>query len=199
VWGVSPSTVSQVNEKFTYCVWLVVTYCVHVLSRQKIDMSATVTTANAAASDARLNAIIPQRSLKEFARIVSFLNKIGDELNVEAGPNKLRLSAVNPARTVFASTWFGKGFFDEYKGAVPGGPILRCQMPNKVAPTNQHRPTNFITRQAVQLVFKQKASLEKTVERCVITLNPRECRLNFQLQCKHGWFGVGVGGALGTL
>ncbi|NXO00031.1 RAD9A protein, partial [Rhinopomastus cyanomelas] len=96
------------------------------------------------------------------------LSRVGDELYLEPTDSGLSLRAVNSSRSAFASFLFAPLFFQRYE---TGGPQpLRCKVPMK----------SFLG------VFRSLPSLEKTVSKCLILLQPRCNRLVLQLRCKYG-------------
>ncbi|XP_041088052.1 cell cycle checkpoint control protein RAD9A isoform X2 [Polyodon spathula] len=86
----------------------------------------------------------------------------------------LALRCVNSSRSAYGCFLFTPLFFQHYDPGTPPGGLedsgFRCKMGMK----------------SVQTVFKSLSSLEKTVEKCAIDLNPGGNRLVFQLHCKYG-------------
>ncbi|XP_029063134.1 cell cycle checkpoint control protein RAD9A isoform X3 [Monodon monoceros] len=83
---------------------------------------------------------------------------------------QLSLRTVNSSRSAYACFLFAPLFFQQYQAAIPGQDPLRCKILMK----------SFLS------VFRSLAMLEKTVEKCCISLNGRSSRLVVQLYCKYG-------------
>nr|XP_037854883.1 cell cycle checkpoint control protein RAD9A isoform X1 [Chlorocebus sabaeus] len=83
---------------------------------------------------------------------------------------QLSLRTVNSSRSAYACFLFAPLFFQQYQAATPGQDLLRCKILMK----------SFLS------VFRSLAMLEKTVEKCCISLNGRSSRLVVQLHCKFG-------------
>lgn len=83
---------------------------------------------------------------------------------------QLSLRTVNSSRSAYACFLFAPLFFQQYQAATPGQDPLRCKILMK----------SFLS------VFRSLAMLEKTVEKCCISLNGRSSRLVVQLHCKYG-------------
>ncbi|XP_059875370.1 cell cycle checkpoint control protein RAD9A isoform X2 [Delphinus delphis] len=83
---------------------------------------------------------------------------------------QLSLRTVNSSRSAYACFLFAPLFFQQYQAATPGQDPLRCKILMK----------SFLS------VFRSLAILEKTVEKCCISLNVRSSRLVVQLYCKYG-------------
>ncbi|KAM8969836.1 cell cycle checkpoint control protein RAD9A isoform X1 [Sarcophilus harrisii] len=99
------------------------------------------------------------------------LSRIGDELYLEPLEDGLSLRTVNTSRSAFACFLFAPLFFQHYQAARP---------PQRQPPRCKVLMKSFLA------VFRSLAALEKTVERCCITLSPESNRLVVQLHCKHG-------------
>ncbi|XP_033717135.1 cell cycle checkpoint control protein RAD9A isoform X3 [Tursiops truncatus] len=83
---------------------------------------------------------------------------------------QLSLRTVNSSRSAYACFLFAPLFFQQYQAATPGQDPLRCKILMK----------SFLS------VFRSLVILEKTVEKCCISLNVRSSRLVVQLYCKYG-------------
>lgn len=83
---------------------------------------------------------------------------------------QLSLRTVNSSRSAYACFLFAPLFFQQYQAASPGQEALRCKILMK----------SFLS------VFRSLAMVEKTVERCCISLNGRSSRLVVQLHCRYG-------------
>ncbi|XP_005280588.2 cell cycle checkpoint control protein RAD9A isoform X2 [Chrysemys picta bellii] len=86
--------------------------------------------------------------------------------------SKLSLRAVNSSRSAYACFLFAPLFFQLYEEGSPDpdGEPFRCKVFMK----------SFLG------VFRSLPSLEKMVEKCLISLNPQASRLVVQLHCKYG-------------
>ncbi|NXY84423.1 RAD9A protein, partial [Alcedo cyanopectus] len=97
------------------------------------------------------------------------LSRVGDELYLEPTESGLSLRAVNSSRSAFASFLFAPLFFQLYQpGTSPQS--FRCKVLMK----------SFLG------VFRSLPSLDRSVGKCLILLQPRANRLVLQLHCKHG-------------
>eukprot|EP01137_Pigoraptor_chileana_P004700 Opistho-2@2717 len=107
------------------------------------------------------------RSLRDFAKAVQCMSKIGDDLHIESVGRELHFRTVSNSRSAYASVSFGSQYFDSIQRLNDDG-ALRC----KVLVKSCHN------------IFRSLPNVEKSVERCVISLKPALCRLVFQLMCK---------------
>ncbi|CAH1802413.1 unnamed protein product [Owenia fusiformis] len=118
---------------------------------------------------------IPGSNIKAFGRSIHSLAKIGDELYIEPMQHGLGLRTVNSSYSAYACFIFAPGFFQHYDDGSPSNAeateeSLKCK----------------VTMKSCLTVFKNVSSLEKTVDKCKITLDNKEDRLVFQLYCRHG-------------
>ncbi|XP_045414301.1 cell cycle checkpoint control protein RAD9A isoform X2 [Lemur catta] len=109
-------------------------------------------------------------NVKVLGKAVHSLSRIGDELYLEPLEDGLSLRTVNSSRSAYACFVFAPLFFQQYQATTPGQDPLRCKILMK----------SFLS------VFRSLAMLEKTVEKCCISLNGRSSRLVVQLHCKYG-------------
>ncbi|ROT76528.1 hypothetical protein C7M84_004896 [Penaeus vannamei] len=123
-----------------------------------------------------MKCVIPGINIKVFGRAIHSLAKIGEELYVEPSSKGVAFRTVNSSRSAFASYTFSSGFFSQYDdGSLnqekdAGEETVKCKVAMK----------------ACLNVFKSLATLERTVERCKITLDGEEDKLGIQLNCRHG-------------
>ncbi|XP_059178420.1 cell cycle checkpoint control protein RAD9A-like isoform X2 [Physella acuta] len=123
-----------------------------------------------------LKCTIPGVSLKVFGRAIQSLSKIGDELYFEPLDDGLYLRSVNSSRSAYACFQFSPSFFLHYVNGSQtdannsDDDFLRCKIGMK----------------SVMTVFKSLSTIDKTVEKCRISLNLSEARLVFQMYCRHG-------------
>ncbi|XP_040826696.1 cell cycle checkpoint control protein RAD9A isoform X1 [Ochotona curzoniae] len=117
-----------------------------------------------------MRCLITGGNVKVLGKAVHSLSRIGDELYLEPLEDGLSLRTVNSSRSAYACFLFAPLFFQQYQAAAPGQGLLRCKILMK----------SFLS------VFRSLAALEKTVERCCITLNGLSSRLVVQLHCRFG-------------
>ncbi|ELT91717.1 hypothetical protein CAPTEDRAFT_148357 [Capitella teleta] len=121
-----------------------------------------------------MKCIIPGINVKVFGRAVHSLSKIGEEIYFEPLDDGLALRTVNLSRSAFASFIFRPSFFSIYDDGHAtlrnDDDVLKCKIGMK----------------SCLSIFRSLSSLEKSVDRCKITLNMDDCRLVFQLFCRHG-------------
>ncbi|KAL5016438.1 hypothetical protein ScPMuIL_006027 [Solemya velum] len=124
-----------------------------------------------------MKCVIPGVNIKVFGRAIHSLSKIGEEIYFEPQEDGLSLKTVNSSRSAYSCFLFAPSFFQDYDDG--SGQIdsqdgedngLRCK----------------ITVKSCLTVFRSMSTIEKTVERCKITLNMDDSRLVFMLYCKHG-------------
>ncbi|XP_059875371.1 cell cycle checkpoint control protein RAD9A isoform X3 [Delphinus delphis] len=117
-----------------------------------------------------MKCLVTGSNVKVLGKAVHSLSRIGDELYLEPLEDGLSLRTVNSSRSAYACFLFAPLFFQQYQAATPGQDPLRCKILMK----------SFLS------VFRSLAILEKTVEKCCISLNVRSSRLVVQLYCKYG-------------
>ncbi|KAJ1168826.1 hypothetical protein NDU88_000739 [Pleurodeles waltl] len=121
-----------------------------------------------------MKCIVTGGNVKVLGRAIHSLSRIGDELYFEPLEDGLALRTVNSSRSAYACFSFAPLFFQQFESGIgeeqDGDQPFRCKLLMK----------------SVLSVFRSLASLEKTVERCRITMNPKASRLVIQLLCKYG-------------
>ncbi|XP_029812723.1 cell cycle checkpoint control protein RAD9A isoform X1 [Suricata suricatta] len=117
-----------------------------------------------------MKCLVTGGNVKVLGKAVHSLSRIGDELYLEPLEEGLSLRTVNSSRSAYACFLFAPLFFQQYQAAAPGQEGLRCKMLMK----------SFLS------VFRSLAMVEKTVEKCCISLSGRSSRLVVQLHCKYG-------------
>lgn len=117
-----------------------------------------------------MKCLVTGGNLKVLGKAVHSLSRIGDELYLEPLQDGLSLRTVNSSRSAYACFLFAPLFFQQYQVAAPDQDPLRCKILMK----------SFLS------VFRSLAMLEKTVEKCCISLNVSSSRLVVQLHCKYG-------------
>uniref|UniRef100_A0A452QG35 Cell cycle checkpoint control protein RAD9A n=1 Tax=Ursus americanus TaxID=9643 RepID=A0A452QG35_URSAM len=121
-----------------------------------------------------MKCLVTGGNVKVLGRAVHSLSRIGDELYLEPLEDGLSLRTVNSSRSAYACFLFAPLFFQQYQAAASGQEALRCKILMK----------SFLA------VFRSLAMVEKSVERCCISLNGRSSRLVVQLHCRYGeWAG----------
>ncbi|KAM4845105.1 cell cycle checkpoint control protein RAD9A [Thomomys bottae] len=108
--------------------------------------------------------------VKVLGKAVHSLSRIGDELYLEPLDDGLSLRTVNSSRSAYACFLFAPLFFQQYQVNASDQDTLRCKIQMK----------SFLS------VFRSLATLEKTVEKCCISLSSRSSSLVIQLHCKYG-------------
>ncbi|XP_014700200.1 cell cycle checkpoint control protein RAD9A isoform X1 [Equus asinus] len=117
-----------------------------------------------------MKCLVTGGNVKVLGKAVHSLSRIGDELYLEPLEDGLSLRTVNSSRSAYACFLFAPLFFQQYQVATSGQDPLRCKILMK----------SFLS------VFRSLAMLEKTVDKCCISLNGRSSRLVVQLHCKYG-------------
>ncbi|XP_005280585.2 cell cycle checkpoint control protein RAD9A isoform X1 [Chrysemys picta bellii] len=119
-----------------------------------------------------MRCLVTGGNVKVLGKAVHSLSRIGDELYVDPTEDGLSLRAVNSSRSAYACFLFAPLFFQLYEEGSPDpdGEPFRCKVFMK----------SFLG------VFRSLPSLEKMVEKCLISLNPQASRLVVQLHCKYG-------------
>ncbi|XP_008145095.1 cell cycle checkpoint control protein RAD9A [Eptesicus fuscus] len=117
-----------------------------------------------------MKCLVTGGNVKVLGKAVHSLSRIGEELYLEPLEDGLSLRTVNSSRSAYACFLFAPLFFQLYQAATPGQDPLRCKILMK----------SFLS------VFRSLVMLEKTVEKCCISVNGRSSRLVVQLHCKYG-------------
>nr|XP_020661652.1 cell cycle checkpoint control protein RAD9A isoform X1 [Pogona vitticeps]XP_020661653.1 cell cycle checkpoint control protein RAD9A isoform X1 [Pogona vitticeps]XP_020661654.1 cell cycle checkpoint control protein RAD9A isoform X2 [Pogona vitticeps]XP_020661656.1 cell cycle checkpoint control protein RAD9A isoform X2 [Pogona vitticeps]XP_020661657.1 cell cycle checkpoint control protein RAD9A isoform X2 [Pogona vitticeps] len=121
-----------------------------------------------------MKCVVTGGNVKVLGKAVHSLSRIGDEIYIEPLQEGLSLRAINPSHSAYACFLFAPLFFQQYQpgesGSNPDVGAFRCKVHMK----------SFLS------VFRSLPSLEKTVEKCLISLNARASRFRVQLHCKYG-------------
>lgn len=117
-----------------------------------------------------MKCLITGGNVKVLGKAVHSLSRIGDELYLEPLKDGLSLRTVNSSRSAYACFLFAPLFFQQYQEASPGQDLLRCKILMK----------SFLS------VFRSLATVEKTVEKCCISLSGSNSHLVVQLHCRYG-------------
>lgn len=125
-----------------------------------------------------MNCIIPGKNIKVFARAIHSLAKIGEELYIESLKNGFELKTVNSSRSAFGSFLFDPRFFEKYQ---------RSSDDNATLQQDDHESLRCkIGMTSCMNIFKSASTIEKTVEKCQISLNMKDDRLLIKMYCRHG-------------
>lgn len=117
-----------------------------------------------------MKCLVTGGNVKVFGKAIHSLSRIGDELYLEPLEDGLSLRTVNSSRSAYACFLFAPLFFQQYQAATPGQEPLRCKILLK----------SFLS------VFRSLVMVEKTVEKCCISLNGKSSYLVVQLHCRYG-------------
>ncbi|KAK9410383.1 cell cycle checkpoint control protein RAD9A [Crotalus adamanteus] len=113
-------------------------------------------------------------NVKALGKAVHALSRIGDEIYIEPLEEGLSLRAINTSRSAYACFLFTSLFFQHYQagesGSDPDVGAFRCKVLMK----------SFLA------IFRSISALEKTVEKCLMSLTPKRNRFRVQLHCKYG-------------
>ncbi|KAM3851483.1 cell cycle checkpoint control protein RAD9A isoform 1-T1 [Vipera latastei] len=113
-------------------------------------------------------------NVKALGKAVHALSRIGDEIYIEPLEEGLSLRAINTSRSAYACFLFTSLFFQHYQagesGSDPDVGAFRCKVLMK----------SFLA------VFRSIPALEKTVEKCLMSLTPKKNRFRVQLHCRYG-------------
>eukprot|EP00743_Colponemidia_sp_Colp-15_P010398 GILK01011448.1.p1 GENE.GILK01011448.1~~GILK01011448.1.p1 ORF type:complete len:462 (+),score=64.60 GILK01011448.1:70-1455(+) len=108
---------------------------------------------------------IPATRIKLLLKAIQTLSKIGKDLFVEAGSNKIVFRTLNDAKSAFLAITFDADFFEVYSGGEDDS-VVKCKIPVK----------------STLAVFKNM----QQVERLVLRIDNERPDLIFQLHCKSG-------------
>ncbi|XP_059004897.1 cell cycle checkpoint control protein RAD9A isoform X1 [Mustela lutreola] len=117
-----------------------------------------------------MKCLVTGGNVKVLGKAVHSLSRIGEELYLEPLEDGLSLRTVNSSRSAYACFLFAPLFFQQYQPAAPGQEAPRCKILMK----------SFLA------AFRSLAMVEKSVEKCCISLNGRSSRLVVQLHCRYG-------------
>ncbi|KAI1318704.1 cell cycle checkpoint control protein rad9a [Mortierella claussenii] len=118
-----------------------------------------------------------------FQAVLACLAKIGDDIVVEARPDRFVLSTLNITRSAFATFTFTRTFFESYHLDTTAeaikhdttGPYLRCT----------------ILAKALMSACRIRGNVESKIEKCCLVMNAAEgvgenCRLTVEIIFKYG-------------
>ncbi|KAF9092582.1 cell cycle checkpoint control protein rad9a [Mortierella sp. AD031] len=130
-----------------------------------------------------MKAIIPTISIKGFQSVLSCLDKVGDDITIEARQDRLTLSTLSLTRTAYANFTFSRTFFESYSLDLSSpaiqhdaeGPVLRCN----------------VLAKALVSACRVRGSIEEKIHNLCVYMNTAEgvgenCRLTIEVLFKSG-------------
>ncbi|XP_038620752.1 cell cycle checkpoint control protein RAD9A [Tachyglossus aculeatus] len=117
-----------------------------------------------------MKCVINGGNVKVLGKAVHSLSRVGDELYLEPLEDGLSLRTVNSSRSAYACVLFAPLFFQHYEAGAPRALPRRCK----------------VLMKSLLSVFRSLPALEKTVDRCCVSLRPQRSCLVIQLHCKYG-------------
>ncbi|XP_053181565.1 cell cycle checkpoint control protein RAD9B [Scomber japonicus] len=120
-----------------------------------------------------MNCVVEGNCVKAFGKAIHALSRIGDELWLDPMVKGLALRSVNSAHSAYACFFFSPLFFQHYS-------------PGSVSEQGTETMTCKLVMKSVLSLFRCLASIERTVERCQITVGTPKDRVMIQFFCKHG-------------
>ncbi|XP_026521435.1 cell cycle checkpoint control protein RAD9A [Notechis scutatus] len=121
-----------------------------------------------------MKCIVTGGNVKALGKAVHALSRIGDEIYIEPLEEGLSLRAINTSRSAYACFLFTSLFFQHYQAGESGSDsdagAFRCKVLMK----------SFLA------VFRSIPALEKTVEKCLMSLTSKKNWFRVQLHCKYG-------------
>ncbi|XP_028916305.1 cell cycle checkpoint control protein RAD9A isoform X1 [Ornithorhynchus anatinus] len=117
-----------------------------------------------------MKCVVNGGNVKVLGKAIHSLSRVGDELYFEPLEDGLSLRTVNSSRSAYACFLFAPLFFQHFEAGAPGALPLRCK----------------VLMKSLLSVFRSLPALEKTVERCCVSLRPQRSCLVIQLHCKYG-------------
>ncbi|KAG0290363.1 Cell cycle checkpoint control protein rad9b [Linnemannia gamsii] len=130
-----------------------------------------------------MKAIIPIVSIKGFQNVLTCLDKVGDDITIEARQDRLILSTLSLTRTAYANFTFSRTFFENYSLDLSSpaiqydddGPYLRCT----------------IIAKALVSACRVRGNIEEKIYTLSVYLNAAEgvgedCRLTVEVLFKSG-------------
>ncbi|KAL7409158.1 Rad9-domain-containing protein, partial [Mrakia frigida] len=105
-----------------------------------------------------LEASLTPYSLKKLTSALACLSRFGEDVHIQAVKTELVLSTLNSSKTSYAQFTFSENFFESYEVEMATKKGVTCHLNAK----------------ALLGVFRSRGSLEKTAERCDISLYDSE-------------------------
>ncbi|KAJ9180259.1 hypothetical protein P3X46_008527 [Hevea brasiliensis] len=100
-------------------------------------------------------------ALKTFARSITCLARVGNELAIQASPSQLILHTINSSRSAYQSITFKSGFFDMY---TISGTQVQCSLLLKAICSVLRTPISSINHLSVQLPGPDSSKVQWTLE-----------------------------------
>ncbi|XP_028914651.1 cell cycle checkpoint control protein RAD9B isoform X3 [Ornithorhynchus anatinus] len=124
-----------------------------------------------------MKCVIGSNHIKVFGRAIHALARISDEFWLDPSEKGLALRSMNSSRSAYACVFFPPIFFQMYHSTtIPEG----CE---KYIPLHLKYKLGI---KSVLPIFRSLNTLERNVEKCSIFISDNNCRVVFQLFCKHG-------------
>ncbi|XP_030041571.1 cell cycle checkpoint control protein RAD9A isoform X1 [Microcaecilia unicolor] len=123
-----------------------------------------------------MKCLVTGGNVKVLGKAIHSLSRIGDEVYFQPLEDGLSLRSVNLSRSAYGCFLFAPLFFQFYE-------YTSCS--DEDQDTNESFRCKVLMKSVLN-VFRSLSSLEKTVEKCRISLNPKTSRLVIQLLCKYG-------------
>ncbi|XP_028914654.1 cell cycle checkpoint control protein RAD9B isoform X6 [Ornithorhynchus anatinus] len=123
-----------------------------------------------------MKCVIGSNHIKVFGRAIHALARISDEFWLDPSEKGLALRSMNSSRSAYACVFFPPIFFQMYHSTtIPEG----CE---KYIPLHLKYKLGI---KSVLPIFRSLNTLERNVEKCSIFISDNNCRVVFQLFCKH--------------
>ncbi|XP_062273066.1 cell cycle checkpoint control protein RAD9B [Scomber scombrus] len=120
-----------------------------------------------------MNCVVEGNCVKAFGKAIHALSRIGDELWLDPSVKGLALRSMNSAHSAYACFFFSPLFFQHYS-------------PGSVSEQGTETMTCKLVMKSVLSLFRCLASIERTVERCQISVGTPKDRVMIQFFCRHG-------------
>ncbi|XP_028313775.1 cell cycle checkpoint control protein RAD9B isoform X2 [Gouania willdenowi] len=120
-----------------------------------------------------MNCTLEGLSVKAFGRAIHALARIGDDLWLDPTDKGLALRSVNSAHSAYACFLFSPLFFQHFSLNAPSQQCsgsIKCKLLMK----------------SVLPLFRCLTSIDRSVERCQISISDSSDRVIFQFLCRHG-------------
>ncbi|XP_043965579.1 cell cycle checkpoint control protein RAD9B isoform X1 [Gambusia affinis] len=120
-----------------------------------------------------MNCVIERNSVKALGKAIHALSRIGNELWLDPMVKGLALRSVNSAHSAYGCFLFSPMFFKHYSlesGSKQGSKAIKCKLVMK----------------SVLPLFRCLTSIERSVERCHMSVSTATDRVIIQFFCRHG-------------
>lgn len=130
-----------------------------------------------------MKCIIQGKKVKFLARAVHALARIGNDLYIDPQPDGLGFRTVDSSRSALVSFLFKLDFFevfvekmdDDLAKINDSNPELSSQNPSKCR----------IPMKSILMVFRSISVLDRTVESCIIHVQPNDEKVKIELNCRY--------------